>query len=312
MNNGNYVVKSGDSLSKIANAHKTSPEEIAKTNNLSNINRIKKGQKLILPVKVEAKPGVLESVIGEAGQLYIKFLDAVEKPIANMKVWVKAGAEEFEHLTNVIGEIPILSVKDPNTPVTVSVQKVAGGKKEISKFTADSGQVQTAQLISPKYAVASSMSRHTGQAPQNKPTAEIPKAGTVKKTRSNKGNPLQEVYSQCPNKDNLKLRIKNEKFRDILIAASKRSGFTPWTVAAIIDAESAPLREYVYLLAKMKDGTPITKAGKPVTKRSVNMLKVGWNEKTSANPGSSARGLTQFLDDSWITMALKKGTYLSA
>lgn len=312
MKNDTYIVKSGDTLSKIAKTLNTSPEELANINNLSNINRIKVGQKLNLPAKVAVKPNPVGTVLDEVGQVYFKFLDAVEKPIAKMKVWVKAGAEEFEHMTDTYGEIPTVPVKDSNTPVTVSVQKAAGGKKEISKFTADSGQVQTAQHISPKYAVVSNMRHHEGQAPQDKRAAEPPKAGAVNKTRSDKGNPVQEVYAQCTNGDNLKLRIRNEKFRDILLSASKRSGFTPWTVAAIIDAESAPLREYVYLLAKKKDGTPITKAGEPVTKRSAVKLKVGWNENTSANPGSSARGLTQFLDGSWVTMALAKGTYLNA
>ena len=312
MKNGTYIVKSGDTLSKIAKTLNTSPEELANINHLSNINRIKVGQKLNLPSKVAAIPNAVETVLDEVGQVYFRFLDAVEKPIANMKVWVKAGMEEFEHRTDALGEIPTLPVKDPKTPVTVSVQKAAGGKKEISKFTADSWLVQTAQLISPKIAVASNLRRHEGQAPQDKPAAALPKAGVVNKTRSDKGNPVQQVYSQCTNGDNLKLRIRNEKFRDILLSASKRSGFTPWTVAAIIDAESAPLNEYVNLLAKKKDGTPITKDGKQVTTRSVNMLKVGWNENTSANPGSSARGLTQFLDGSWITMALAKGTYLNA
>jgi LysM repeat protein len=48
-----YLVKSGDSLTKIAKAHGTTVKAIKAENNL-NTDHIKVGQKLKIPAKVEA------------------------------------------------------------------------------------------------------------------------------------------------------------------------------------------------------------------------------------------------------------------
>jgi putative chitinase len=50
-----YTVKSGDSLTKIAKAHGTTVKAIESENNLST-TKIKVGQKLKIPTKVEAAP----------------------------------------------------------------------------------------------------------------------------------------------------------------------------------------------------------------------------------------------------------------
>ncbi len=49
-----YVVKSGDALSKIAARHKVSVKQVMDLNKISDPNKIRIGQKLIIP----AKPGV--------------------------------------------------------------------------------------------------------------------------------------------------------------------------------------------------------------------------------------------------------------
>jgi len=43
-----YTVQRGDTLTKIANAHQTTPAELARINNLTNMDIIKVGQKLII------------------------------------------------------------------------------------------------------------------------------------------------------------------------------------------------------------------------------------------------------------------------
>src|SRR5690606_28973798 len=70
----------------------------------------------------------------------------------------------------------------------------------------------------------------------------------------------------------LKLSAGNEAFREASLEASRRCGLAPSALAALIDAEAA----------KRPDGS--------------------WDPK-SANPRSSARGLTQFLRATWIDMA---------
>jgi len=308
-----YVVKQNDTLTKIAHAHNTSVEELVSLNHISNIHFIRVGQKLKLPPPVQplpAKSASEKSVTDEAGLLYIKFLDAIEKPIAKMKAWVKVGAEEFEHTTNAKGHIPPVIVKEPNTKVSVSVGKVNGGKKEVSVFTANSGQDAAVQIIGPKGTVGSQQRRNDGKPPQNKPASNPPKAGTEIKTRSDKGHPLQQLYCQCPNKDNLKLRIKNERFRDTLVAAGKRCSFTPWTAAAIVDAEAAALYGPVLMpVIDKRSGKSIIDKKTNLPKTYIKSEKVGWNEN-SKNPSTSARGLTQFFDTTWILMATTKNTFL--
>lgn len=50
-----YVVKSGDSISRIAKRFKVPSKDILKLNNISNPNKIRVGQKLILPGYVDLK-----------------------------------------------------------------------------------------------------------------------------------------------------------------------------------------------------------------------------------------------------------------
>lgn len=78
----------------------------------------------------------------------------------------------------------------------------------------------------------------------------------------------------------LKLDPPNERFRGALLEAAKRCMVAPSALAAVIDAEAA----------KKPDG--------------------GW-DPNSANPRSSARGLTQFLSATWLDMACRGGTFLN-
>lgn len=67
-----YTVKKGDSLSKIAKAHGTTVNAIAKLNGITNVNRINVGQVLTLP----GKPANSDAAIGAAVK---KCLAAVEQ-----------------------------------------------------------------------------------------------------------------------------------------------------------------------------------------------------------------------------------------
>jgi len=73
---------------------------------------------------------------------------------------------------------------------------------------------------------------------------------------------------------------KNSQYQDAIMSASQRTGMDPAAIASIVNAEAG----------KNKDGT--------------------WNA-AATNPKSSARGLTQFLNGSWVEQAQKKGTALN-
>jgi hypothetical protein len=82
---------------------------------------------------------------------------------------------------------------------------------------------------------------------------------------------------------------KDEVYRKDLLEASKRTGIDPAALAALINAEAA----------KFRKSDPSTGA-----------LEGMWNPKSAAGT-SSARGLTQFLDATWVQSAQTPGTKLN-
>jgi hypothetical protein len=84
----------------------------------------------------------------------------------------------------------------------------------------------------------------------------------------------------------------------------------PQGVAALINTEAGKISREIEKPVLDKKGKPVLgKDGKPKTK----IVKVATKEwlPTSTNPRSSARGLTQFLDGTWIGLAASKDSYLS-
>ena len=52
-----YTIRNGDTISSIAEREKMTIGQLAAVNSLSNPNKVKAGQKIIIPAKIEAKPG---------------------------------------------------------------------------------------------------------------------------------------------------------------------------------------------------------------------------------------------------------------
>jgi hypothetical protein len=92
--------------------------------------------------------------------------------------------------------------------------------------------------------------------------------------------PVQPTPSATPFPDNLKLDV-NEQYRAAIMAAASRCDIDPAGLAGLIDAEAA----------KVKSGL--------------------WDQN-SANPTSSARGLTQFLKGTWLQLAVRSWSTLNA
>jgi hypothetical protein len=85
----------------------------------------------------------------------------------------------------------------------------------------------------------------------------------------------------------------------------------PQAIAAIMNAEAATLVVKRQIPKTDKKGKPVLgKDGKP-TFKIIKENTGEWDAK-SASPLSSARGMTQFLDASWIDEALTNGTFLNA
>lgn len=313
MNTTPYIVRKGDSLSKIAKAHGVSLQELVKKNNLNNPELIRIGQKIDIPAKADPKPikPSSEDPSNWLGTLALQFVDVLNKPIEMLNVAIKVDGKEVKHTTDAQGKVPDLDIKSQNSPIEVTVEKLTGGWKKIAELTAWS-ETMYVRLRSPKVKLDSEMRTHEGPSQTNKtqkPTTQS--AGEVTVTRSANGNPVQNVASECPNPENLRLGA-NMKYRDFIISAGKRSGIAPQAIAAIMNAEAATLTTTRQIpKIDKKTGKPILdKNGKPAFK-IVKENSGEWNAR-SASPLSSARGMTQFLDASWIDEALINDTFLNA
>jgi hypothetical protein len=106
----------------------------------------------------------------------------------------------------------------------------------------------------------------------------------------------------------LKLGV-NEKYREHILSASKISKIMPQAIATLINAEAGRVTEtiVVSVTGKQKKG----KNGKTEEQKTRKVTTDKWRED-STNPRSSARGLTQFLNGTWIGQARITSTHLHA
>lgn len=309
-----YIVKERDTLTKIAGKHGVTVVELVAANSIKNPQFIKKDQVLIIP---EKKQVLAPSTLPRAKVkddltkcLFIQAKCALGKPIPNLKVAIEVGSERSEHLTDAKGELPALSLEDKDKEVKIFVEKSSGGWKKISELTA-SDEGTSVTLQSPKTAVESKSAIHDGPAQTfntDKPAPMAP--GTTEEKRSSNGNPVKSISLECPNADNLRLQ-DNAKYRDIILAAGKRSGICPQAIAAIMNAEADTIKyeEQVPIINPKTKQQAVDKNGKlKFVKKKV--FTTEWNTR-SASTRSSARGMTQFVDGSWIGQATIPGTYLN-
>lgn len=307
-----YVVNSGDTLGKIAKTHNTSVSELMQLNHLKNPDRIDIGQNILLPkLPASEQVNAADTTDDEWGSLVIQLVDAINRPINGLKVEIEAFGSFFKTETNQNGVLPTVAVKKDNS-VKLHVKRAQGGMKHVATITPDGG-AQHARIISPKIAVTAALRRHDG--PSAPPTApESRPLGDERSTRSRAGNPVHEVALECPNPQGLRL-VANFKYRDIIIAAAKKIELTPQAVAAIINTESAKIpKRYITepVIDPATGQSKLSKNGKPLIIKSVDPTwhKGEWDTH-SASKRSSARGMTQFLDGSWLEIACTNGTYLN-
>jgi len=313
--NTTYVVKERDTLTKIAGKHGVTVPELVAANGIKNPQFIRKDQVLVIPPKTQlAAPRTLparDTAEKPEKSLFIRALCAAGRPIPNLKLAIEIGCDRTEHVTDSSGEIPALAVEDSNKEVKIFAEKSSGGWKKISELTAGD-ESTSATLRSPKVAVDSKTAVHEGPAQTSKIDKPAPTSpGATEEKRSANGNPVQSIALECPNKDNLRLDA-NFKYRDIILAASKRSGICPQAIAAIMNAEAAILKvtERVPVINRKTKMQVLDKAGKPKF-TSIERSTGEWDAH-SASSRSSARGMTQFIDGSWIGQATIAGTYLNA
>lgn len=305
-----YTVVANDTLGKIAKQHGVGVTEIAQLNGIKNPDRISVGQKLKLPVPPPQQPDEkpAEDEPAQGAFIWVRFVDALSRPIQNLRVLIKTAEDLMDAETDADGNIPAIEA-DADVPLAVHVQKADGGLKQVAALKVPAGN-QHLTLVSPKVKVTATLRKHEG-APGvvTPPRPQVP--GEERSTRSPNGSPVHEVALECPNPQNLKLG-PNFKYRDIVIAAAARASMQPQAVAAIMRAEAATIVErYEKPIVDPKTKKQrVDKKGKPMVRVFVKDTQE-WNPR-SASPLSSARGMTQFLDGTWLDLAFTDGTFLHA
>jgi LysM repeat protein len=290
-----YVVAPDDTLSKIAQAHGTDSDQLASLNSIRDPNYIYPGQKL----KIPKQPSSQEDGDDLYSELWIRFVDAAGKPIADLSTRVVTTSSEYHFTTDDMGFIPPVQTQEKSDNAHIFVAKMGGGEKKVATLKSYPG-VHQHTLRSPKHKINASLRKHDGL-PDHDPSKPIKlEPGDVQHNRDLDGHPVVNVGVECPNKENLRLGA-NYKYRDYVIAAGKKSGFEPQAVASVVNIEAAK---------KMVAVTKTTTVGgKPKT--ITRTVSTGEWDADSSNPRSTARGMTQFLAGTWLGEATRPGTFLN-
>lgn len=307
-----YIVKPGDTLGKIAKTHQTSVLELMQLNQIKKPDFIKAGQKIQLPKSTGDEAAFEPPEEDGWGSMVFQLVDAINRPIQDLKIKIEAFGKFIEVKTDDKGAVPAIAVKKGES-VKLHVEKVEGGMKHIATVEPN-GAAQHARIVSPKVAVTAPLRRHDGPATTPPPPKARP-LGNENSTRSAAGNPVHEVAMECPNPEDLRL-VANFKYRNIVIAAAARANLAPQAVAAIMNAEAAkiPKRFLINRVIDVKTSKPkLRKNGKPIVTKTVapDWREGEWDARSAART-SSARGMTQFLDASWLDQACTEGTVLNA
>ncbi|MEW5291475.1 LysM domain-containing protein [Erwinia papayae] len=298
------TVQFGDSLSEIAQEHGCTVKELAELNQLRNRSLIFPGQVLKLPVRQYSMvPTEVASLAAQADTsctLSFAFEDLIEKPLQKFRVRIESAAGDVvESVTDELGKIQdYVMAKAEEIRVFV---KGAHGVREVAKFTPSEGKSKI-RLTSPKVRVKGVTEPIKDRA--GRTDLDIHPVNTVVSGRDSKGNPVIQLNHTCPNKYDLQLG-PNLHYWDQIIAASERSGIIPQSIAAVINAESAQDKEGVWNKDSVAISREKTKAAKALKKQR------GESAEGVVIYASSAAGMTQFLNATWLDETFREGTYLN-
>ncbi|TCV81087.1 peptidoglycan DD-metalloendopeptidase family protein [Sulfurirhabdus autotrophica] len=282
-----YTVKSGDTLWGIS--HKTGVDinHLAKINNLHGkaLHTLRIGQTITLPATTALHDTTLD----------INILDLTFKPIKNAHLKLEYDGDLHEVTANSNGVVSNIHINDHAQGLKVQFRGIDGkyiliaehktlplGRKLLTLtsrevvlkgayYAKPGAQRQTKTSIKHEIVRANNGVHIKPKGATPKPDAALGAAPTSvnKETRVEGGIPVQ-VAATIFTEGNLLLSPGNEKYRKLILASAQRYGFTPHTLAALIDAEAS----------KSKDT---------------------W-EADSFNKSTNAAGLTQFLRSTWLEM----------
>ena len=281
------IVRKGDTLGRIAADYHCSVEELASYNKIESPGLIYPGQVIKVP------PGYYEygnadmGVINTECVLSICFEDLIEKPLSGLNVKIISTlGDVYEFITDGVGKVNDLIIK-AGAGVKILVSSRLGKVKEVANFISPEGKASVI-ISSPKVRIKGLSNTLFG--PVGDVENQSAELNTISVGRDAEGKPRIHINHICPNSYDLMLG-KNVTYWNHIIQASERSGIIPQSIAAVINAESAKYPGGVW---------------KPtsVCKDSANSTEERVVYK------SSAAGMTQFLNGTWMTETLKEGTCL--
>ena len=299
------TVERGMTVSEMAQANNCTVKELVDLNNLRDANRIWPGQRIIIPAKAYQYNEPDEATRAAAPAptpctISFTFEDVIEKPINKLRVKIEsATGQVVETLTDEAGKIADFVMEKADE---ISVYVSAGGNKvkKAATFTPMEGKNKVT-LNSPKVRVKGMAATVKGS-PGTVTTDKHP-VNTVTTGRDEQGKPVTVISHTCPNKYDLNLKKNNGYWEDICFA-SYTSGIIPQSIAALIDAEAA------------KDDNGVWKAdSKAISADKTRKLKAA--RKKAGLEGdvtvyaSSAAGMTQFTNATWLDEAFREGTTLN-
>lgn len=298
-----YIVKAGDTIEEISNRHGVDRNVLMDRNNIRESSYIHIGQQLSIPLSIRGAA----SEEGGFSEFWLYFVDSIGMPIAGLKAHIYAGLHEYRLSTDIFGVLPPIRIYEANVRPRVFIEKLGGGEKFLTELRVLPGSHQFT-FHSPRRKIDILLRTHDGIPDTNThDKIGVKTTGEPTNHRDLGGNPVLSIAAECPNQQNLRLGI-NDKYRKFIIQAAARAEILPHAVAAMINAEAAKIRvvveKPVYIKGKLKlkaDGSPLTK------KKSISTGE--WDPR-SASQRSSARGMCQFVDATWIGLAVSKSTFL--
>ncbi|WP_330986342.1 MULTISPECIES: LysM domain-containing protein, partial [Enterobacterales] len=281
------IVCPGDTLGRIAKEHYCTVKKLAAFNGIRNPSLIHPGQIIRIPPVHYSYPEEESVPDNTQCTLTLHFEDLIEKPIAGLKVKiVTALGDVYESVTDGMGKIAEFTTQ-AETELKILASSATGKIKEVASFTPLAGKV-AAIISSPKVRVKGK------SIPLKGPAGNVGngsgKVNNVSVGRDSQGGPRIHIDHICPNNYDLMLN-KNIIYWDQIIAASERSGIIPQCIAAVINAEAAKERDGVWKPTSVCINSAISTEGITVYK-------------------SSAAGMTQFLNGTWMSETFREGTYL--
>lgn len=281
-----YSVKRGDTLWGISRKTGVEINSLARLNNLHGkaVHRLQVGQLIKLP----------PTSGNHDTELTLQILDIKFAAIKNAHLKLEYDGKSQEIKADADGLVSGILIDDHSKGLKVHFRGIDGtfsliashatlplGRKKLT-LTSRTMVVKGNYVIKPgaqwqAKKVISAQIRAVNKEVHIKPQGPLPKPPQpggepkpfFKETRVEGGTPLHAaaaIFTEA----NLLLPPANEKYRKLIITSAERYGFTPHTLAALIDAEAAK-------------------------------SKNGW-DPDSLNRDTNAAGLTQFLRGTWLEM----------